>query len=51
MAIQSSKNEKKDHLAIFKPGLWRTGLLRCGKEWYQFQQELMLSKTTLELFS
>ena len=43
MAIQSSKSEKlqeEDRLAIFKPGLWRTGFFGCGKEWYHFQQEL-----------
>ena len=54
MVIQSSKSEKlqeKDRLAIFKPGLWRTGFFGCGKEWYHFQQELMVSKMIVNLFS
>ena len=40
----------KDCLDIFKPGLWQTGFFRCGKEWYHFQQELMVSKTIVKLF-
>ena len=51
MAIQSSKSEKlqkEDHLAIFKPGL---GFFGCGEEWYHFQQELMVSKMIVKLFS
>ena len=54
MAIQSSKSKKleeKDRLAMFKPGLWQTGFFECSKEWYYFQQELMVSKTIVKLFS
>ena len=51
MAIQSEKLQEKDHLAIFKPGLWRTGFFGCGKEWYHFQQELMVSKMIVNLLA
>ena len=54
MAIQSSKSEKlqeEDRLPIFKPGLWRTGFFRWGEEWYHFQQERMVSKMIVKLFS
>ena len=42
------KLQEEDHLAIFKPGLWQTG---CGKEWYHFQQELMVSKRLLNFLA
>ena len=45
------KLHEEDRLATFKPGLWRTGLLGCGKEWYHFQQELMVNKMIIQLFS
>ena len=47
MAIQRSIVEKlyKDHLAIFKLGLWLTGFFECSKEKYHFQQQLMVSNT------
>ena len=54
MAIQSLKNEKlqeEDRLAIFKPDLWQTGFFGCGEEWYHCQQELMVSKMIVKLFS
>ena len=41
----------EDRLAIFKSGLRRTGFFRCGKEWYHFKQELMVSKMMVKLFS
>ena len=44
------KLQEEDRLAIFKPGLWRTGFFRCGEEWYHFQLELMVSKKILKLF-
>ena len=50
-AQKVKKLHDKNHLAIFKPGLWQTGFFRCGKEWYHFQQELMMSKMIVELFS
>ena len=37
-------------LAVFKPGLWQMGFVGCGKEWYHFQQQLMVSKTIVKLF-
>ena len=43
------KLQEEDRLAIFKPGLWRTGFFGCGKEWYHFQQELMVSKMIIKL--
>ena len=45
------KLQEEDCLAIFKPGLWETGLFRCGEEWNHFQQELMVSKMIVKLFS
>ena len=51
MAIQSLKTEEDNCLAIFKPGLWRTGFFRYGEEWYHFQQQLMVSKTIFKLLS
>ena len=54
MAIQSLKSEKtqkEDCLAIFKPGLWQTSIFRCGKEWYHFQQELMVSKMIVTIIN
>ena len=53
MAIQSSKSEKlqEDRLANFKPGLWRTVFFGCSKKCYHFQQELMVNKTIVKLFS
>ena len=52
MAIQSSKVKKiqEDRLAILKLGLWQTGFFVCGEQWYQCQQELMVSKP-IRLFS
>ena len=53
MAIQSSKSEKtsrrrsSSHLQAW---LWQMGFFGCGKEWYHFQQELMVSKMILKLF-
>ena len=38
------KLQEKDHLAIFKPGLWQKDFFGCGEELYHFQQELMVSK-------
>ena len=54
MAIQSSKSEKlqdEDCSAIFKPDLWRMGFFGCGEEWYHCQQELLVSKIIVYLFS
>ena len=54
MAIHSLKREKiheEDRLAIFKPGLWQTGFFGCGKEWYHFQQKLMVSTTIVNLLA
>ena len=54
MAIQSSKSEKiqeKDCLAIFKPDLWWMGIFGCSEEWYHYQQELIVSKMIVKLFS
>ena len=52
MAIQSSKKRKKDdRLANFEPVLWQTGFFGYGKEWYYFQQQLMVSKIIIKLFS
>jgi len=42
-ARKLEKDEEDNRLAIFKPGLWRTGFFRCGKEWYHFQQQLILN--------
>ena len=50
-ARKLEKDEKDNGLAIFKPGLWRTGFFGCGEEWYHFQQLLMVSKTIFKLFS
>ena len=47
---QKVEKLKEDRLAIFKPGLWRTGFFGCGEEWYHFQQELMVSKKIIKLF-
>ena len=48
-------NDKKDKLLFFKPGLWQRGYLDAAKngtifskEWYHFQQELMVSKTIVK---
>ena len=37
--FKAQKVEKlqEDHLAIFKPGLWRTVFFGCGKEWYTIE--------------
>ena len=54
MAIQSSKSEKlqeENCLTIFKPHLWLTDFFGCGEEWYHFQQEPLVSKTIVKLFS
>ena len=52
MAIQSLKSTKKPTKEIVKLSLrQRTGFFGCGKEWYHFQQELMVSKTTVKPFS
>ena len=45
------KHQEEDRLALFKPGLWQTGFFGCGEEWYHFQQELMVSKMIVKLFS
>ena len=39
-ARKLKKDEEDDRLAIFTPGLWRTGSFGCGEEWYLFQQQL-----------
>ena len=50
--FEARKVEKlQGHLAIFKPGLWQTDFFGCGEEWYHFQQELMVSKMMIKLFS
>ena len=49
-ARKEKKLQEEDRLAIFKPGLWRTGFFGCGKEWNHFQQELMVSKMIVKLF-
>ena len=50
-ARKVKKLQEEDRLAIFKPGLRQTGFFGCGKEWYHFQQELMVSKMMVKLFS
>ena len=45
--IKSRKVENNAKLLFFKPGLWRTDFFGCGKEWYHFQQELMVNKTVV----
>ena len=50
-ARKVKKLQEEDCLAIFKPGLWRTGFFGCGEEWYHFQQEPMVSKMIFKLFS
>ena len=45
------KLKEEDRLAIFKPGLWRTGFIGCGEEWYHFQQELMVSKKIINFLA
>ena len=45
------KLEKDDRLAIFKPGILQIDCFGCGKKWYHFQQQLMVSKTIVKLFS
>ena len=49
--FKARKLQEEDHLAIFKPGLWQTGFFGCGEEWYHFQQELMVNKMIVKLFS
>ena len=51
LKLEKEKLQEEDRLAIFKPGLWQTGFFRCGEEWYHFQQEIMVSKTIVKLFS
>ena len=51
LKLEKEKLQEEDRLAIFKPGLWQTGFFGCGEEWYHFQQELMVSKTIVRLFS
>ena len=36
-------NDKENGLSFIKAGLWRMGFFECSKEWYHFQQELMVS--------
>ena len=49
-ARKVKKLQEEDHLAIFKPDLWQMVFFGCGK-WYHFQQELMVSKMMVKLFS
>ena len=42
-AHKVENNDKEDNLSFFKPGLWQTGFLRCRKEWYHFQQKLIVT--------
>ena len=54
MAIQSSKSEKTSRRRLFshlQAYLWRTGFFECGEEWYHYQQQLMVSKMIVKLFS
>ena len=44
------KNFTKDSY-VSKPGLWRTGFFRCSKECHHFQQELIVSKAIVLIFS
>ena len=37
-------NGEENHIAFFKVDLWLLGFFGYGKEWYLFQQELMVSK-------
>ena len=50
-AQKVEKLKEEDRLAIFKPGLWRAGFFGCSEQWYHFQQELMVSKMMIKLFS
>ena len=50
-AQKVEKVQEDDCLAIFKPGLLRIGFFGCGKEWYHFQQQLVVSKVIVKLFS
>ena len=53
MVIQSSDREKtsRNRLTVFNPGLLQTGFFSCSEEWYRFQQEQMVSKTTVNLLA
>ena len=46
-ARKVKKLQEEYRLAIFKPGLWQIGFSGCGEEWYHFEQELMVSKMTI----
>ena len=49
--VRKVKKLQEDRLAIFESGLWQKGFFGCGVEWYHFQQELMVSKMIVKLFS
>ena len=54
MAIQSSKSEKTPRRRLsshFQACFMANGFFRCGDEWYHFQQELMVNKMMVKLFS
>ena len=48
---RNEEKVKEDHLAIFKPGLWRTVFFGYGEEWYYFQQQLLVSKMIVKFLS
>ena len=50
-AQKVEKVKEDDHLAIFTPSLWQMGIYGCGKEWYHFQHQVMVSKTIVKHFS
>ena len=53
MAIQSSKSGKTSRRLSSHLQGWFTanGFFECGKEWYHFQQEHMVSKMIVKVFS
>ena len=53
MAIQSLKSEKTSRRLFSHLQAWfmANDFSGCSEEWYHFQQELMVSKTIVKLFS
>ena len=51
MVTRKVNKLQEDCLAIFKPGLWQIGFSDATKSGTIFQQELMVSKLIVKLFS
>ena len=49
--FEKRKNFKKRSSSYLQAWFWLTGFFGCGKEYYHFQQELMVSKMMVKLFS